>query len=131
MELIMVNVALSVGELIDKITILKLKIKFIKNKEQLKNINNELDILKPLLKENKLETDEINQLTNQLYEINLKLWKIEDDLRDKERKSEFDDEFIALARSVYFTNDNRAEIKKKINLSSGSTLLEEKSYAKY
>ncbi len=127
----MVNVALSVGELIDKITILKLKIKFIKNKEQLKNINNELDILKPLLKENKLETDEINQLTNQLYEINLKLWKIEDDLRDKERKSEFDDEFIALARSVYFTNDNRAEIKKKINLSSGSTLLEEKSYAKY
>lgn len=127
----MVNVALSVGELIDKITILKLKIKFIKNKEQLKNINNELNILKPLLKENKLETDEINQLTNQLYEINLKLWKIEDDLRDKERKSEFDDEFIALARSVYFTNDNRAEIKKKINLSSGSTLLEEKSYAKY
>ena len=127
----MVNVALSVGELIDKITILKLKIKFIKNKEQLKNINNELDILKPLLKENKLETDEINQLTNQLYEINLKLWEIEDDLRDKERKSEFDDEFIALARSVYFTNDNRAEIKKKINLSSGSTLLEEKSYAKY
>ena len=127
----MINVLLSIGELIDKITILRLKMQFIKNKEQLKNIKNELCILEPLLKENSLETHEINQLTNELYEINLKLWKIEDDLRDKERKSEFDDEFIALARSVYFTNDSRAEIKKKINVSSGSKLLEEKSYAKY
>ena len=127
----MIKVVLSVGELIDKITILQLKMKFIKNKEQLKNIRNELGTLKPLLKENNLETPKINELFAELYEINLKLWKIEDKIREKERQSDFSDEFISLARSVYFTNDKRAEIKKKINLISGSELIEEKSYAKY
>ena len=127
----MIKVVLSVGELIDKITILQLKMKFIKNKEQLKNIRNELGTLKPLLKENNLETPKINELFAELYEINLKLWKIEDKIREKERQSDFKDEFISLARSVYFTNDKRAEIKKKINLISGSELIEEKSYEKY
>jgi hypothetical protein len=127
----MIKVVLSVGELIDKITILQLKMKFIKNKEQLKNVNNELETLKPLLKENNLETPKINELFAELYEINLKLWKIEDKIREKERQSDFKDEFISLARSVYFTNDKRAEIKKKINLISGSELIEEKSYEKY
>ena len=105
--------------------------KFIKNKEQLKNIRNELHTLKPLLKEHNLETPKINELFAELYEINLELWKIEDKIREKERQSDFSDEFISLARSVYYTNDKRADIKKKINLISGSELIEEKSYAKY
>ena len=78
-----------------------------------------------------METPKINGLFAELYEINLKLWKIEDKIREKERQSDFKDEFISLARSVYFTNDKRAEIKKKINLISGSELIEEKSYEKY
>ena len=127
----MIKVALSVGELIDKITILQLKIKFIKNKEQLNNVNKELDTLKPLLKENNLETPEIKKHFSELYEINLELWKVEDKIREKEKQSDFGNEFVSLARSVYFTNDKRAEIKKKINLISGSKLIEEKSYAKY
>jgi|TARA_Y100000813_G_scaffold65584_1_gene46166 hypothetical protein len=127
----MIKVVLSVGELIDKITILQLKMKFIKNKKQLNNVSTELATLKPLLKENNLETPKINELFAELYEINLKLWKIEDKIREKERQSDFKDEFISLARSVYFTNDKRAEIKKKINLISGSELIEEKSYEKY
>ena len=131
LEIYMIKVVLSVGELIDKITILQLKMKFIKNKKQLNNVSNELGTLKPLLKENNLETPKINELFAELYEINLELWKIEDKIREKERQSDFKDEFISLARSVYFTNDKRAEIKKKINLISGSELIEEKSYAKY
>ena len=127
----MIKVVLSVGELIDKITILQLKMKFIKNKEQLNNVKNELRTLKPLLKENNLETPKINELFAELYEINLELWKIEDNIREKERQSDFSDEFISLARSVYYTNDKRADIKKKINFISGSELIEEKSYAKY
>ena len=127
----MIKVVLSVGELIDKITILQLKMKFIKNKVQLNNVRYELSTLKPLLKENNLETPKINELFAELYEINLELWKIEDKIREKERQSDFKDEFISLARSVYFTNDKRAEIKKKINLISGSELIEEKSYEKY
>ncbi len=127
----MIKVALSVGELIDKITILQLKMKFITNKEQLNNVNKELETLKPLLKENNLETPEIKKHFSELYEINLELWKIEDKIREKEKQSDFGNEFVSLARSVYFTNDKRAEIKKKINLISGSELIEEKSYAKY
>tara|TARA_B100001059_G_C17336898_1_gene333986 strand:+ start:107 stop:490 length:384 start_codon:yes stop_codon:yes gene_type:complete len=127
----MIKVTLSVGELIDKITILQIKNKFIKNNDQLKNINNELSILEPLLKKNKLNTPEINQLLSELYKVNMELWEIEDQIREKERKSDFKDEFITLARSVYITNDKRAKIKKNINLISGSQLIEEKSYAKY
>ena len=127
----MIKVALSVGELIDKITILQLKMKFIKNKEQLNNVNKELETLKPLLKVNNLETPEIKKHFSELYEINLELWKIEDKIREKEKQSDFGNEFVSLARSVYFTNDKRAEIKKKINFISGSELIEEKSYAKY
>ena len=127
----MIKVTLSVGELIDKITILQIKNKFIKNNDQLKNINNELSILEPLLKKNKLNTPEINQLLSELYKLNMELWEIEDQIREKERKSDFKDEFITLARSVYITNDKRAKIKKSINLISGSQLIEEKSYAKY
>ena len=127
----MIQISISVGELIDKITILKIKKKFIKLKDKLLNVDKELNILEPILKIDKINSPKIQKLTEQLYEINLKLWEIEDKLREKERMSDFDEEFISLARSVYFTNDKRAEIKKDINIISGSQLVEEKSYSNY
>ena len=127
----MIKVTLSVGELIDKISILELKQKHIKNNEQLKNIVKELNILKPLLKENRLESLEVNELYLKLYKVNSQLWEIEDKIREKEKEKNFDKEFVRLARSVYFTNDKRAQIKKEINIVSGSQLVEEKSYSNY
>ena len=127
----MIEVTISSGELIDKISILMLKKEFITNKNQLTNINFELNTLKPLIKKHKLDNIEIDKLTNELYEINKELWVIEDDIREKEKKAAFDKEFIELARSVYFTNDKRSEIKKKINIISGSKIMEEKSYSDY
>lgn len=127
----MIEVTISSGELIDKISILMLKKEFITNKDQLTNINFELNTLKPLIKKHKLDNIEIDKLTNELYEINKELWVIEDDIREKEKKAAFDKEFIELARSVYFTNDKRSEIKKKINIISGSKIMEEKSYSDY
>ena len=127
----MIQISISIGELIDKITILKIKKKFIKLKDKLLNVDKELNILEPILKIDKINSPKIQKLTEQLYEINLKLWEIEDKLREKERMSDFDEEFISLARSVYFTNDKRAEIKKDINIISGSQLVEEKSYSNY
>jgi hypothetical protein len=127
----MINIEVSPGELIDKITILELKNKFIKNVNQLKNINIELGILLPILNQNNLNTNEIKRLSKELYNINNKLWEIEDNLRDKERSLDFGEEFIQLARAVYFTNDKRSEIKKKINILAGSKIIEEKSYSDY
>ena len=127
----MIEVTISSGELIDKISILMLKKEFITNKDQLTNINFELNTLKPLIKKHKLDNIEIDKLTNELYEINKVLWVIEDDIREKEKKAAFDKEFIELARSVYYTNDKRSEIKKKINIISGSKIMEEKSYSDY
>lgn len=121
----------SPGELIDKITILKLKKKFITDNTQSKNINIELNILLPILNENNLNTGEIKILSDELYYINNKLWEIEDDIREKERLSDFGEEFIKLARDVYFTNDKRSAIKKKINILAGSKIIEEKSYSDY
>ena len=127
----MIDVKISPGELMDKITILRLKKKFIKNETQLKNINAELEILEPIIVRHKLDNTKIKILFEKLYEINLKLWKIEDDIRDHERNSDFGSSFIELARSVYFTNDVRADIKKQINIVAGSNIIEEKSYSKY
>ena len=127
----MITIKVSPGELIDKITILKLKNKFIQNENQLKNVNMELDILLPILKKNNLNTNEFEQLSDELYNINNKLWEIEDNIRDKERLSDFGEEFVKLARDVYFTNDKRSEIKKKINILAGSKIIEEKSYSDY
>lgn len=127
----MINVQISPGELIDKITILLLKKKYIKETDQQKNICYELSILEPLLIENDLKSPEINELSKKLHKINSKLWKIEDNLRDMEKHSDFDKNFIELARSVYYTNDQRAEIKKQINIISGSKIIEEKSYNEY
>ena len=127
----MITIKVSPGELIDKITILKLKNKFIQNENQLKNINMELDILLPIINKNNLHTDEFKRLSDELYNINNKLWEIEDNIRDKERLSDFGKEFVKLARDVYFTNDKRSEIKKKINILAGSKIIEEKYYSDY
>ena len=123
------KIEVSNGEIIDKITILEIKLEKVKNAEKLKNIQTEYDLLIKHLPE--LGVDQEHDLFIQLKAVNLKLWEIEDLLRIKEQKKEFDAEFIELARSVYFTNDDRAEIKKEINKLSGSTLFEEKEYVDY
>ena len=126
-----INVPISPGELVDKITILEIKKEFIKNDNKLKNINHEYDLLMQIYMTQISETNGISELKNKLKEINLELWKIEDDIRECERKKNFDQNFIDLARSVYFTNDERSKIKLQINNKFGSKLIEVKSYEKY
>lgn len=123
------QIEVSNGEIIDKITILKIKLEKIKNQEKLINIQKEYDLLSQFM--GKIKVEEAHPLFIQLYQINLKLWEIEDQLRIKESKKEFDADFITLARSVYFTNDERAEVKREINTISGSDLFEEKEYVDY
>jgi hypothetical protein len=126
------KIEVSNGEILDKITILVIKSKMITDPIKLKNINNELDELIPFLDLVEYESNVIvNSLIKELQSINEKLWVIEDKLRDKEKLKEFDDEFIQLARDVYFTNDERAKIKKNLNEVTNSKLVEEKSYQKY
>ena len=123
-----INAPISIGELVDKITILEIKKNKLQN-SKLENVLKELSFLRKLMKKNQIEiTDD---LFNQLKEINLTLWNIEDQIRIKEKNKEFDNIFIELARSVYFTNDKRSEIKKRINRLSNSEINEEKSYAEY
>lgn len=122
---------ISVGELIDKITILKIKHKKASDSQKLANIERELNELERTWQQEKSPDLDISDLFNQLTQVNEKLWAIEDDIRAKEAANAFDDEFIQLARSVYKQNDLRAEIKKQINLRSGSTLVEEKLYQEY
>tara|TARA_Y100000741_G_scaffold196976_1_gene149762 strand:+ start:395 stop:790 length:396 start_codon:yes stop_codon:yes gene_type:complete len=126
-----INVPISPGELVDKITILEIKKEFIKNDNKLKNINLEYDLLMQIYMTQISETNGISELKNKLKEINLELWKIEDDIRDCEREKSFSDTFIELARSVYFTNDRRSKVKLEINLLLNSNLVEEKSYKDY
>jgi hypothetical protein len=126
------KIEVSNGEILDKITILVIKSKMIADPIKLKNINNELDELKPFLDVVGYESNvTVNSLVKELQSINEKLWVIEDKLRDKEKSKEFDDEFIQLARGVYFTNDERARIKKNLNEVTNSKFVEEKSYQKY
>ena len=119
---------ISIGELIDKITILEIKQIYMTG-IKLKNINKEMKLLKNILQEQNLEIN-IDLIKN-LKKINKKLWEIEDNIRIKESKQEFDEEFINLARSVYIENDKRASIKKEINQKYNSDLVEEKSYKNY
>ena len=123
------KVEVSTGELVDKVSILSIKLRKIKNAEKLKNIQKEYDILVKSMDAEGIEvtSDEFTRLE----EINLKLWDIEDQIRLKEVSKAFDDEFIELARSVYFINDDRAAVKKEINLKFGSDLVEEKEYVEY
>tara|TARA_Y100001978_G_scaffold128603_1_gene114852 strand:+ start:485 stop:892 length:408 start_codon:yes stop_codon:yes gene_type:complete len=119
---------ISLGELIDKITILEIK-QIHMTGMKLKNVDKELNLLKKILQDKNLE---INiDLINCLKEVNNNLWEIEDSIRIKERNQKFDKEFIELARSVYKENDKRASIKKEINQKYNSELVEEKSYNKY
>jgi len=123
------KIEVSNGEIIDKITILKIKLEKIKNPDKLVNIQKENDLLHDYMQ--MIKVDENHPLFQKLYEINLKLWEVEDLLRIKETRKEFDQEFIELARSVYFINDNRAAVKRDINQVSGSDLFEEKEYVNY
>ena len=126
------KIEVSNGEILDKITILVIKSKKITDPIKLKNINNELDELKSFLDVVGYESNStVNSLVKELESVNEKLWNVEDKLRDKERSKQFDDEFIKLARDVYFTNDERAKIKKNLNEVTNSKLVEEKSYQKY
>ena len=123
-----INAPISIGELVDKITILEIKKNKLQN-SKLENVLKELSFLRKLMEKHQIEiTDD---LYTQLKEINLTLWNIEDQIRIKEKNKEFDNIFIELARSVYFTNDKRSEIKKRINRLSNSEITEEKSYADY
>ena len=116
----LIQIPVAVGELVDKITILDIKSKKIKNEEALKNINIELTMLKNFNYESKFY--------DELFEVNQKIWNVEDAIRIKEKKNEFDKEFIELARSVYILNDKRYLIKKNINNEFNSDIIEEKSY---
>jgi transcriptional regulator of nitric oxide reductase len=125
------QVPVSPGEVLDKITILEIKSERMTDPEKLVNVRAELALLQKTWAENIRDTETIRSLHEQLKEINETLWQIEDDIRDKERAREFDDRFIELARAVYFTNDKRSAVKKELNLHLGSGIIEEKSYQDY
>ena len=126
-----INIPISPGEVIDKITILEIKKDFIDDKAKLLNVNNEYELLIGIYIQKLKSVDGIEKLKDQLKNINLSLWKIEDDIRECERHRRFDQTFIDLARSVYVTNDERSKIKKKINILLNSNLIEEKFYKDY
>ena len=124
------QIEVSIGEVVDKYTILMIKASKIQDPAKLENINKELTYLIGILKkEDPLMTD--YPQTKALFEINKELWKVEDDLRDLERVKDFGKEFVILARNVYKLNDKRAHIKKEINIKFGSEFVEEKSYQSY
>lgn len=127
------EIEVSNGEIIDKLTILRIKLKFITDPEKLANLNKEYEYLstKATLIIDQTYIKDLEKLIEELQFVNMKLWIIEDEIRKKEQLKNFDDEFIGLARQVYITNDNRAELKKRINLISNSRFIEEKSYANY
>ena len=127
----LLSIPLSVGEIMDKITILEIKAERIVDAGKVANVTAELDTLRPLVTHDALNTASIKALVAELKDINEALWDIEDDIREREYSKDFGEAFIALARAVYVTNDKRAEIKKQINLATGSTLIEEKSYEDY
>ena len=126
-----VNLEISIGEFFDKVTILEIKKERISDAEKLVNINNELDALNDLLAKLPFSRDDVAKEVAELKSINEELWVIEDDIRDKESQKSFDQAFIDLARSVYFTNDRRSDVKRDINIKLGSDFVEEKSYEEY
>jgi hypothetical protein len=123
-------IEISNGEVLDKLTILHIKLSKITDPKKLDNIKNEYSYLADFCS-SVLKEENITELYAELYDINLSLWTIEDKIRIKEKLSEFDDEFIELARLVYKTNDKRAQIKKQINIDTKSLFVEEKSYERY
>ena len=124
-------VEVSIGELLDKLSILEIKQEKIKDTEKLKYINDEYKVLKDQLSKNVKSDNKLNELFNSLKKINSKLWVIEDDKRMCEKKSDFNEKFIKLSRDVHFLNDDRAKIKLEINNHTGSKIKEIKEYTKY
>ena len=124
-------VEVSIGELLDKISILEIKQEKIKDPDKLKFINNEYSILKDQLDKNVKSDDKLNKLYQSLKEINAKLWVIEDDKRQCEKDKNFGEKFIKLSRDVHFLNDDRAKIKLEINNHTGSAIKEIKEYTNY
>jgi len=126
------KVEVSNGELLDKLTILELKLTNISDVQKLTNIQKEHDELNPLAGQLfDSYGEELKNLCKQLAEINSELWTIEDDIRECERNKDFGSDFVSLARAVYFTNDKRSDVKKAINLLTDSGFVEEKSYEDY
>ena len=124
-------VEVSIGELLDKISILEIKQEKIKDPEKLKFINNEYSILEDQFKKSVKSDDKLNNLYQSLKEINAKLWIIEDDKRQCEKDKDFGEKFIKLSRDVHFLNDDRAKIKLEINNHTGSVIKEIKEYTNY
>ncbi len=123
------KIDISIGEVVDKITILSIKLNKIENDKKLINIRKEYDLLFNSLENSGIEVDSAS--FTKLETINLKLWEIEDKIRIKEANKEFDDEFIQLARNVYINNDKRSVVKREINIKYGSNIIEEKEYVSY
>lgn len=126
-----ISVPVSYGELIDKITILEIKAERIGNPDKLRNVRTELDLLNATWSAAEVSRIDIAASRGKLRAVNELLWDIEDRIRVKEKAKAFDEEFIELARAVYFRNDERAAFKREINDALGSTLVEEKSYEDY
>tara|TARA_X000000368_G_C22559808_1_gene505900 strand:+ start:146 stop:535 length:390 start_codon:yes stop_codon:yes gene_type:complete len=127
-----VNVPVSVGELLDKLSIVEIKIKNISDSQKLEYLNKEFNLLKEKADDVKsINTQKYDEFYSSLLKTNSKLWEIEDDIRDLENLKNFDEAFVSLARSVYITNDERFEIKTKINNFFGSSIVEQKELKKY
>ncbi|QZT37050.1 DUF6165 family protein [Halosquirtibacter xylanolyticus] len=122
------KIEVSNGEIVDKLTIIEIKLERISDEAKLANLRNEHKVLDEAVKK---IIDKADPLYKELYDINCQLWDIEDHIRDLEREKKFGDDFIQTARSVYFTNDKRCEVKRAINDKTGSELVEEKSYEDY
>ena len=126
-----IHVPISPGELLDKITILRIKAARMADPAKVTNVKHELGLLEKTWKDSGAAAVDLGTAEAELTGVNEKLWVIEDEIRDEERAKRFTDRFIELARAVYFTNDDRAAIKKRVNLLLGSTIVEEKSYKQY
>jgi len=126
-----VFVPIAYGDLIDKITILEIKSERLEDPDKLANVQTELKMLQDIVDEQGLTSDAILGLKQSLKDVNTEIWDLEDEVRDCERKSSFEDNFIRIARAIYRTNDKRAAVKREINIEVGSAIVEEKSYASY
>lgn len=129
--MVSIKVDISVGELVDKISILEIKQEHIDDPDKLANVSNELRILNDEFLQNIPKSDALDVLKDRLKAVNLEIWNLEDDIRDQERRRDFGEKFVQLARSVYKTNDKRAALKREINVLLGSAIVEEKSYQDY
>jgi hypothetical protein len=126
-----IKVPVSPGELLDKITILRIKSARMQDASKLANVRTELDALEQIWNASPYAAVDVASDVSALLAVNERLWTIEDDIRDKERAQTFDGQFVRLARAVYIENDERAAIKRRLNVKLGSSLIEEKSYAEY